>query len=193
VREEILQAADELLREASPDDRSVADILRVSGVSRASFYFYFESKHEVLAELVRRAVDIGRIAAQPWVDLGPDDDPEPAVRQAILDGARLWQQQAHVLRTIVENWQRDPTLTELWTDLMASYTATTTDKIRADQRVGLVRRDLDAYNVAASLTWLGERLYYLASIDVPPFDHQPTLVDTMTSIWMSTVYGGTSS
>ena len=31
--------------------------------------------------------------------------------------------------------------------------------------------------VAASLTWLGERLYYLAAAAVPPFDDQDVLID----------------
>lgn len=115
----------------------------VTGKSRASFYFYFQSKHDVLGELLRRAVDIGHQAAA---------------------------------------------LTEIWTDLMTGYTTATTEKIRADQRVGLVAHDIDAYHLAASLTWLGERVYYLASIQIPPFDDQPTLVDSLTSIWMSTVY-----
>jgi TetR/AcrR family transcriptional regulator, ethionamide resistance regulator len=43
--------------------------------------------------------------------------------------------------------------------------------------------------VAASLTWLGERLYYLAATDVPPFNDRDTLVDTLTHAWISTLYG----
>ena len=86
----------------------------------------------------------------------------------------------------------DPGLAELWAGLMATYTTATAAKIRADQRSGLIAAELDADNIAAALTWLGERLYYLAAIGVPPFDDRSTLVETLTSIWMKTLYGRTA-
>jgi hypothetical protein len=39
--------------------------------------------------------------------------------------------------------------------------------------------------VASALTWLGERLYYLAAIGSPPFDDQDTLVETLLFLWTS--------
>jgi hypothetical protein len=39
------------------------------------------------------------------------------------------------------------------------------------------------------LTWLGERLYYLAASGIPPFDNEATLIETMLTIWTSTLYG----
>ncbi len=39
--------------------------------------------------------------------------------------------------------------------------------------------------MAAALTWLGERLYYLAAIGVPPFDDEDKLVDVLTHIWLT--------
>jgi hypothetical protein len=34
--------------------------------------------------------------------------------------------------------------------------------------------------LATTLTWLGERLYYLVTIGVAPFDDQDMLVDVLT-------------
>ena len=42
------------------------------------------------------------------------------------------------------------------------------------------------------LTWLGERLYYLAATGVPPFDDQDTLVATLLHIWTTALYEDTS-
>src|SRR5258708_19317940 len=77
VREAILDATEHLLAEYRFDELSVADILRVARVSRASFYFYFDSKHAVLGELVRRAVNLARAVPQLWVvqDVAPPDSP----------------------------------------------------------------------------------------------------------------------
>src|SRR5690242_4496475 len=66
-RGRILTATRQLLDARRFDTLSVADILAEASVSRASFYFYFASKQEVLAELVRAAVQEGQEAAEPWL------------------------------------------------------------------------------------------------------------------------------
>ena len=44
----------------------------------------------------------------------------------------------------------------------------------------------------AALSWLGERLYYLAAIEIPLFGDRAPLVDTLTAIWMRVLYAGTA-
>jgi TetR/AcrR family transcriptional regulator, ethionamide resistance regulator len=191
LREAILAATAGLLAEKSFGDLAVGDILTAAGVSRGSFYFYFDSKHDVLAELVRRAVAAGHAAAEPWL-AGPAD-PAAALRAGITAGAELWQASAPVLRAIVENWRTDPRLETLWTGQMQTFTDATVAQISADPRARahLAGQDLEA--LASALTWLGERLYYLAATGTPPFDDQDTLVATLLHIWTSTLYPDTST
>ena len=82
LREAILAATAELLADHQFGDLAVGDILAAAGVSRGSFYFYFDSKHDVLAELVRRAVAAGHAAAEPWLagPGGPEDPAHPSRR-----------------------------------------------------------------------------------------------------------------
>ncbi|MXQ76509.1 TetR family transcriptional regulator [Rhodococcus rhodochrous] len=56
-RQSILDAFERCLREMSAVDISVKDITEAAGIKRPNFYFYFESKDEVLGELVGRAWD----------------------------------------------------------------------------------------------------------------------------------------
>jgi AcrR family transcriptional regulator len=186
LREAILTATARLLSEHSFTDLAVSDILRVAAVSRGSFYFYFDSKQAVLAELVRRAVGRGHVAAEPW--LASPADPVAALRAGITAGAELWQASAPVLRAIVENWRADPRLTELWLEQMRTFTDATIAQIAADPRAtqNLAGQDVEA--IASALTWLGERLYYLAATGTPPFDDTGTLVRTLLHIWTSTLY-----
>jgi AcrR family transcriptional regulator len=181
VRQVILDATRRLLDEHRFDELSVADILAAAQVSRGSFYFYFAGKHQVLAELVRQVVDQGHEAAQPWLADESETDQRQALRHGISEGARLWQAQAPVLRAIVENWRSDPELTTLWLEQMAGFTAATVDRIDPEKTENPAA-------LASALTWLGERLYYLAALNVPPFDDQDTLVDTLTHIWMTSLY-----
>jgi len=67
----------------------------------------------------------------------------------------LWRTNGPILRAIVENWQSEP-------------------RLRADAAAHLAGHDVTA--VASGLTWLGERLYYLAACGIPPFDDENALV-----------------
>ncbi|MER7280758.1 helix-turn-helix domain-containing protein [Dactylosporangium sp. NPDC000244] len=303
LRERVLDALRELLDTRTFDSLSVAEIIAAAGVSRASFYFYFPSKQAALAELVRRAVGAGHVAAEPWLSsaapsadpravdasagplpgaggasagplpgaggasagplpgaggasagpppgaggasagpppgaggasagpppeaagdldaarqgaadsrpsalgsstaqgvpgsqtaaglpdaLGPQTaagppealGPREALRHGIAAGADLWLANAGVLRAIVESWASDAQLRELWLAQMDTFTAATLARIADDP--GLEGVDLPA--LAASLTWLGERLYYLAASRIPPFDDREVLVDTLTHLWI---------
>src|SRR5579859_5308593 len=100
VRADILAATRRLLDERRFDEISVADILNAARVSRGTFYFYFARKHEVLAALVRDAVQRGHQAARPWLTHEGEDERRATVRYGIAEGAALWREQAPVLRAI---------------------------------------------------------------------------------------------
>jgi TetR/AcrR family transcriptional regulator, ethionamide resistance regulator len=186
LREAILDATARLLADRSFASLAVSDILDTAGVSRGSFYFYFDSKHAVLGELVRRAVGQGHTVAAPW--LAAPADPVAALRTGITSGAKLWQASAPVLRAIVENWRTDPRLTALWLEQMQSFTDATLAQFDADPRARETLAGHDPAAIASALTWLGERLYYLAAIGTPPFDRQETFIDTLTYIWSAVLY-----
>jgi TetR/AcrR family transcriptional regulator, ethionamide resistance regulator len=187
LREEILAATATLLADKQFADLTVNDILSVAGVSRGTFYFYFDSKHDVLAELVRRAVTLGHDAASPW--LANPVDKISALRTGTAAGAQLWKANAPILRAIVENWRTDPRLTNLWLEQMQTFTDAAIAQVNDDPEAVKRLADVDLVALASSLTWLSERVYYLAATDTPPFDNQETVIDVLVHIWASALYG----
>src|SRR5262249_34433407 len=139
-----------------------------------------------LGELAQRAAAQAPAAAAPWL-AGPAD-PVAALRTGTAAGAQLWQASAPVLRAIVENWRTDPRLTALWLEQMQSFTDATIAPIPAGPRAQTSLPGHDTEAVASALTWLGERLYYLAATGTPPFDNQDTLIDTLVYIWAAVLY-----
>ena len=188
VREAILVATRKLLGEKRYDEITVADILAAAGVARGSFYFYFAGKADVLADLVGRAIGQGHEAAVSWLGHADPAEQAAATRLSIAQGARLWRDEAPVLRAIVENWRSSPKLTDLWLAMMSGFTAGTRDRIMVDRESGASPGAIDPGDLAAALTWLGERLYYLAAIGVPPFTDEKKLVDVLTHIWLTSLY-----
>ncbi len=94
-----------------------------------------------------------------------------------------------MLRAVVENWRDDPELAALWIELMNSYTDAAARRIEQDRlAAGAATSALDVRHLAATLTWLGERLYYLAAIGVAPFDDEDTLVQSLFEVWTATLY-----
>jgi hypothetical protein len=72
---------------------------------------------------------------------------------------------------------------------MQTFTDAAITQINADPKAIERLANIDITALASALTWLGERLYYLAATDTPPFDDQATLIDTLVYIWTSTLYG----
>lgn len=186
LRETILAATAALLENRRFSDLSVGEILAAAGIARGSFYFYFDGKYDVLAELVRRAVASGHEAAEPWLAAPPDR--AAALRQGITAGVRLWRAQAPILRAIVENWRTEPRLTELWLDQMQTFTEATIAQLMVDPQATETLADHSVAAVASALTWLGERIYYLFALGTPPFDDEDVVIDTLLHIWTSTLY-----
>jgi TetR/AcrR family transcriptional regulator, ethionamide resistance regulator len=194
VREAVLSATESLLAKRRFADLAVADILTAAAISRASFYFYFESKYAVLAELARRAVGQGHDAGQPWLTRDAEEDPVATLRAGIAEGAHVWRRHAPVLRAVVENWREDAELSSLWVTLMDSYTDAAVARLEQDRRTRPRRKDTaDLRQLVSALSWMGERLYYLAAIGVAPFDDEDVLVDALLRVWTATLYGSPQS
>jgi AcrR family transcriptional regulator len=183
----ILDSAEQLLERRGLDELTVADVIEAAGVSRGSFYFYFESKQAVVAALLERIVDEVHEASLPWFERG-DTPPERALRQAVTGSLALWRRHAAVLRSTVEAWQSDPELRELWGDVLRRFTDAAAAQIERDRKAGLAADGPPARSLAAALVAMNERCFYLAVVDLQP-ESDDELVDALTAIWLSSIYG----
>jgi TetR/AcrR family transcriptional regulator, ethionamide resistance regulator len=92
----ILETARELLQSRPLAALTIDELAGGAGISRSSFYFYFDSKAAVLAALLEGLS--AELAAEnsPWLDgTGPD---EPALRAALEHSVELWRTSGGLLR-----------------------------------------------------------------------------------------------
>ncbi len=103
----ILDTTRRLLQTRPLSALTIDEIAKGAGISRSSFYFYFDGKPAVLAALLDELSAELAEENSPWLDgLGPD---EPALRAALEHSVELWRTAGGLLRqSLVASGPGDP-------------------------------------------------------------------------------------
>lgn len=157
----ILDAAEVQLEEHGFDAMTVEAIAKGAGISRASLYFYFGSKRDVLTALVARTMAlVAEDAALAVADT--ESAPAETVRRTLARTEANWRRHGRVMRAAVELSGVIPEVNRLWMEAMqVSIGALTTVLARAGFPDG--RGPEDAASLARTLCFMTERNYYVAS------------------------------
>jgi len=156
----LLDAAEALLENTGFEELTVESIAKGAGISRGSLYFYFGSKHEVLAALVERTVRIIRANAVSTAD----DGAAPAVNvmeRAVLDTESVWREHGTVMRAAVDYHALHPVIGTAWNDTVELFAQNMT---RVLERAGIPddAGPVGASALASALCWMTERTFYRA-------------------------------
>jgi AcrR family transcriptional regulator len=190
ARDALLASAERLLDDRKIADLTVADVLSDAGVSRASFYFYFASKHDLVIALSDEIMGEVEQTAMPWLERA-ELEPAEAVRTAIRDTLGVWERHGAVLRAIAESWHASPELGDVWGGSVERFVARARAQIERERASGAAPQDgPNAGALAAALIWMNERAFYLwSSRAEPELGDQETVVETLTAIWVGAIYG----
>src|SRR5947209_16008932 len=91
ARGAILTATERLLADVQLHRLSVAQIIKAANISRATFYFYFDSKFAVVAALIEQVIDeIFDVSRQTPIGRTSKLPPEVALEQRIRASAAVW-------------------------------------------------------------------------------------------------------
>jgi TetR/AcrR family transcriptional regulator, ethionamide resistance regulator len=109
----ILDEAEKQLVERGADAMTVESIATAAGITRASLYFYFRSKNDVLAALVSRAV--GELTSGVSTSTQRDTrTPAEAIEESLRRTALLWTSHGAVLRAAVDLSPSVASIGEQW-------------------------------------------------------------------------------
>jgi AcrR family transcriptional regulator len=180
----ILETAHRLLAERPLEEIGIDELAGGAGISRPTFYFYFESKTAVLRALVDQLAGEAFAAAE-WLSRS-DQPPSEAIRRSIAAGARLWRDHGAVLRAAVQV----PELRSFWEEIVAGFIEASAERIRQERRAGVAPDGgPSARALATALIWMNERCYYTASLGIDASLRERELVNTLTTVWLRAVYG----
>jgi AcrR family transcriptional regulator len=189
IRDRLRTAAEQLMaHEESYTELSVERIVREAGISRATFYVYFEDKGDLLRALAEDFIDRILVAAAHWWHLTAELT-KADLRLAMREIFDAYIPHKVVMAAVVEVASYDAGLRTLFGDLLDRTIAKVAEHIEIGQEEGFVAKDLDPEHTAAWLTWMAERgLYQLVA---PANDAAiERLLDAITDITWNTLYMG---
>jgi len=188
VETALFEATEVLLRDVSLNELRVEDILSAAGVSRTTFYHYFGSKHAVVAGMLvdLQAELVG--VMRPWFQR-KDRDPEEALREALTAVAELWELHRPTFRASAEHWHDVAEIGEPWAAMMAAFASDIAKQLRRERELGAAPRGADAQQLATSLTWSSEHLFYLAGWGMLGPRNERDAVEALLAMWLGTIYG----
>lgn len=190
VEQAILDAVEHVL-DAQPFERvSVAQLIQAAGVSRGTFYFYFESKYAVLAAVFERILDqVYDVFTGTW--LAHDAAAaRPALRKALNASYELFLSHGPLLRAIADSWNRQPELEARYRQMISRLIDGAAAQIDRDRAAGIAPPGPDSRALAAAMIWMNERCFYVDSMGwEPAFRSDAKMVDALADVWARTIYG----
>jgi AcrR family transcriptional regulator len=157
IRASLLTAVEQLLEEGeSFTELSVERLVARAGLSRSTFYVYFEDKGDLLAAWVSEIVEQLTAAARDWWEL-PDNPSRADLRSALAKIVDTYKPHTTLMAAVYDAAAYEPTLREEVEAMMAANIAGLRKHIREGQKRGSIHEDLQPDQTAAWLQWMAER------------------------------------
>jgi AcrR family transcriptional regulator len=185
IQGSVLAATEALLAEgASYSELNIERIATRAGISRTAFYFYFRDKRELLMRLTADVNELLYEQADIW--FSGTGAPEPEVRKALTNIAKLYAQHGVLLRAIVEVSAYDEQIAALWRAMLERFVNASRRRIEAEQAAGRTGSD-HPQATAFALVWMTERTLYQQFVQDEPVAPDD-MVEAMVDIWLRSVY-----
>ena len=178
----ILDRAWELLGSKGLGEITIDELASGAGISRSTFYFYFDSKEAVLRALASRIDAEIRESAAPFFE-SDRVLTEPEVRAAVRGYLARWKAKGNVLRASAALEATDPEMRAFWFDLsdgMVSAAAAGVERARAAGMLPDGPPDaLDLTRVLFGMLW---RAGWEVSLRPPSRRDEQRLIDALTAV-----------
>lgn len=187
IERDLLAATDRLMNEgASFTELSVDRLATEAGISRASFYIYFEDKGHLLRRLAGQVLGELADSAQRWWGVAARRDPAD-VRAAITGIVAGYRRHQPLLVALSEMAGYDAQVSNTYRELLTAIAGQVTQVIEDGQTAGTIRQDLPAEATASSLTWMVERTCQ-QNLPGRSEDYDGRLVEAITQIIWASLY-----
>jgi AcrR family transcriptional regulator len=187
IERQLLDATERLMGNgASFTELSVDRLSTEAGISRASFYIYFEDKGHLLRRLAGQVFGDLADGAERWWSVAERRD-SADVLAAMTGIIASYRRHQPLLVALNEMAAYDPRVGATYQELLTGISARLASVIEAGQANGNVRRELQAATAASTLTWMVERSCQ-QNLPGRPQSYDAELADTLTQIVWGALY-----
>lgn len=185
----IRETLEDLLATKQLHEISIDDLARGAGISRPSFYFYFESKEAVLLtlmdEIVRQAD-----AASDLAQTAIAQDPQRFLRDALTAYVTILGAHRGVIVACNQAAASSPEVRALWNIVRERWVQMGADAIEAErERIGMTGT-LSARELAVALINMNEGVMYSLFAGEQPAIPEDRVIEVLSSVWINAVYEG---
>jgi AcrR family transcriptional regulator len=180
----LLPAVERLLERETYAEISVEQIAEEAGISRSGFYNYYEDKGDLLRALTADAMGAIIDATRQWWMLPPGSSRDE-LHEAVAHMVDTYAPHAGLMRAVADFTSRDERVREEFREYMRRGADGIADYVRAGQRAGAFRSDLDAERVALWIDWMSER--GLSELGRPGLEDPDRAVTALTDIYWKAV------
>ncbi|BBX42736.1 TetR/AcrR family transcriptional regulator [Mycobacterium simiae] len=183
----LLDATERLMRGgASYTELSVDRLATEAGISRASFYIYFEDKGHLLRRLAGQVFADLAESADRWWRVARRRDPDD-LRAAMTALVASYRRHQPVLVALNEMAAYDPVVGATYGNLLTAVAGRMTRVIEDGQADGSIRPELRAETTASTLTWMVERACQ-QNLPAAADSYDAELAATLAEIIWATLY-----
>lgn len=183
-RQLILDAAEEALGRIAAQKLSVKDITETAGINRSNFYFYFESKEEVLGQLFAAALTGWETRAGGFLRRTGESHLDYFLR---LDDAAFdtWVTHADVMIAGMQTAGVATASQNEWNTLVREYNSLVAGQLRSDVEAGLVSPHSDDHlGMMTLLTDMATYSYYQDRLLRPAPEQTARMRENIKRIWL---------
>ena len=185
TRLNILNAALEFLWTNLFRDLTISGVTKQAGVSRTSFYQYFDDLHNLMEELLNDLEGEIVAVAEPWFTA--KSDVTLKLCESLYGVVRVCYHRGPILRAIFEAAPMEERLEKSWSEFVKIFDDAVTARIKQDQKDGLAT-NFEPRPVAIALNRMDVSILIHHFGSNPRSDIQ-TVYDSIARIWLNTIYG----
>jgi AcrR family transcriptional regulator len=180
-----------LLAERPFSSLSIDELAQGAGISRSTFYFYFDSREAVLRALSARLSGLVFEASDSWLRRG-EESPEEALQRSVAAYVELWDEHGAVLGAIANSCAGDDELSAFWAEAGERFVTAAAEQIQRERDAGLaLPAPPSAADLALVLSAMTERACYGASQRGLTAAARTQLATTLATVWHRAIYGAT--
>jgi len=169
IEQQLLEATERLMSDGFAfTELSVDRLATAAGISRATFYIYFEDKRQLLLKLTRQMFTELSEAASLWWDVSERRNPDDA-RRAISAIIAAYRRHQAVITAANELATYDTVVAETYRNLLDGVTEN--GKAALDRAIAAgAATPVRSWETANALTWMVERMCHQVVRYAPPED-----------------------